>query len=386
MFAHPRKTWSIGISLVALIAAVLAAGCGGQKPAQTQPLVEVKAMQVIQRDTPVTYEFVGQVLAKNEVQVRAKVAGNIVAKMVAGGSSVSEGQPLFRIDSRQYNSALLTAKAQLAQAEAVLSNSRLDTIRYRKLAAQQAIAQQTLDTAEATEQQNQASVEAYRAKVQQAEEDLADTLIVSPINGRVEVNELSVGNFVQAGQTVLATISSVDPVFVQFSMSENEYLRFSRMGRGTSPTEWGKNLKLLLSDGTAYPLPGQVEQVDRGLAQNTGTLTMKASFPNPNKLLLPGMFGRVVMEGEMHKGALLIPQRAVQELLGKTFVTVVAEGDKAETRPVTMGARVGNLWIVEEGLTAADRIVAEGAAKLQPGMSMKIIMIGPDDLKTPAKQ
>ena len=122
------------------------------------------------------------------------------------------------------------------------------------------------------------------------------------------------------------------------------------------------------------------------MAQNTGTLALKAAFPNPQRLLLPGMFARIVTQGEIRKGALLIPQRAVQELLGKTFVTVVAEGDKAETRPVKMGSRIGSLWLVEEGLTVADRIVVEGAAKVQPGASLRVVMIGPDDLKTPVKQ
>ncbi|WP_425060489.1 Multidrug efflux pump subunit AcrA [Sporomusa carbonis] len=371
--------------LITVFAAVLTAGCGSRQAAQQGPqAVEVKAMQVIKRDTPVTYEFVGQVQAKNEVQIRAKVSGNIVAKMVTGGATVSEGQPLFQIDRRQYEAALLTAKAQLAQSEAVLSNSRLDSIRYKKLADQQAIARQSLDTQLALEQQNAAAVAANQAKVQQAENDLQDTLIVAPFSGRIDVNELSIGGFVQAGSTVLATISSVDPVFVQFSMSENEYLKFTRLG--ATPDDWGKNLKLVLSDGTEYPLTGKVEQVDRGLAQNTGTLTLKAAFDNPQKILVPGMFARVVAQGEMRQGALLIPQRAVQQILDKNFVTVVAEGDKAETRPVKLGTRIGNLWLVEEGLTENDRIVVEGALKLQPGTHLKVVMIGPDDLQTQAKQ
>lgn len=374
------------VALALMFIPLLSAGCAGQKPAQAPQTVEVKAMQVIQKDTPITYEFVGQVQAKNEVQIKARVSGNVLSKAVAGGAAVSAGQELFRIDSRQYEAAVLSARAQLAQSEAVLSNSRLETIRYKKLADQQAVAQQTLDVALSTEQQHAAVVDANRAKLRQAEIDLEDTVVVSPINGRVDVNDLSVGNYAQAGQTVLATVSSVDPVFVQFSMSETEYLRFVQMNQGKLPTEWGKNLKLLLSDGTEYPLTGTIEQVDRGLAQNTGTLTLKAAFANPNRLLLPGMFARIVTQGELRKDALLIPQRAVQELLGKTFVTVVAQGDKAESRPVKMGARIGSYWMVEEGLTASDRVVVEGATKAQPGSSLKVIMIGPDDLKTPAKQ
>ncbi len=380
-----RVSKSIYCGIIAIIAMTMAAGCGSKQAAQVSPS-EVKVMQVIQRDTPVTYEYVGQVKAKNEAQIRAKVSGNIVAKLVEGGATVQEGQPLFQIDRRQYEASLLSAQAQLAQAEAALSNSRLDTQRYQKLADQNAIARQALDTQQSTEQQNAAVVNAYRAKVQLAVDDLSDTLIVAPFNGRIDVNDLSIGSFVTAGSTTLATISSIDPVFVQFSMSETEYLQFAQLGRGTTPAEWGRDLTLLLSDGSQYPVTGQIEQVDRGVAADTGTLTLKAVFANPQKLLLPGMFARVVAQGEVRKGALLVPQRAVQQLLDKTFVTVVGEGDKAETRPVKMGPRVGNLWVVEEGLSPADRVVVEGAAKVQPGMLLKVVMIGPDDLQTPAKQ
>ncbi|MDR3560626.1 MAG: efflux transporter periplasmic adaptor subunit, partial [Negativicutes bacterium] len=139
------------------------------------------------------------------------------------------------------------------------------------------------------------------------------------------------------------------------------------------------------SDGSQYPLTGRIEQVDRGLSQDTGTLTMKAVFENPQKILLPGMFARIVAQGETRSAALLVPQRAVQQLLGKTFVTVVTAENKSESRPVTMGPRVGNLWVVEQGLTAADRIVVEGFLKTPPGTLMNPTMIGPDDLQGAAK-
>lgn len=371
-------------SLVAICLILLSAGCSKQA-APAPAAVEVKTMQVIQRDTPVTYEFVGQVIAKNEVQIRARVSGNIMAKMVTGGATVTEGQPLFQIDRRQYESALLAAQAQLAQSQATLSNSHLDTLRYQKLANQQAIAQQVTDTALSVERQNAALVDANQARVQAAANDLQDTLVLAPFSGRIDVNDLSVGNYVTAGTTVMATISSVDPVFIQFSMSENEYLRLAQLGRGADPSGWGSQLKLVLSDGSQYPLTGRIEQVDRGLSQDTGTLTMKAVFENPQKILLPGMFARIVAQGETRSAALLVPQRAVQQLLGKTFVTVVTAENKSESRPVTMGPRVGNLWVVEQGLTAADRIVVEGFLKTPPGTLMNPTMIGPDDLQGSAK-
>lgn len=382
--AMEKRKKKIYWSLAAICLTILAAGCGRQA-AQAPAAVEAKAMQVIQQDTLVTYEFVGQVIAKNQVQIRARVSGNIIAKMVVGGAAVSEGQPLFQIDQRPYTAALLGAQATLAQSEATLSNSHLDTLRYQRLASQQAIAQQVTDTAMSAERQNAALVEANRARVQAATDDLQDTLIVAPFSGRIDVNDLSIGNFVQSGQTVLATISSLDPMHVQFSMSENEYLRLARDGRGASSADWGKNLKLVLSDGSQYPITGEIEQVDRGLAQDTGTLMMKAAFANPQKILIPGMFARVVAQGEMRPGAMLIPQRAVQQLLGKTFVTVVGAENKAESRPVKMGPRVGGMWVVEEGLTATDSVVVEGFLKTPPGTVMKVTMIGINDLQSSAK-
>jgi len=380
-----KARWHYFLVLTFLMSMVMS-GCSQQGAKPAQQAVEVKVMQVVQKDTPISYEFVGAVEAQNEVQIRAKVSGNIVERMVTGGAAVSQGQPLFRIDSRQYNSVLSTNQATAAQSEALLANARKDVGRYNQLAAQGAIAQQTLDNAMAVEQQNAAAAQANWSKVQQAQEDIQDTLILSSLNGRIDISDLSVGSFVTAGSTVLATISSVDPVIVKFSMSENEYLQFAKKNPGMSPTEWGRDLKLILSDGTTYPITGQIEQVDKGLAAGSGTLSFKASFANPNKLLVPGMFARISVQSEMQSGALLIPQRAVQQMLDKTLVTVVIEGDKTETRAVKMGAKIGNMWVVNAGLTANDRIVVEGFMKTPPGTAVTVIMIGPDELQTPAKQ
>lgn len=378
-----EKKWCC-VSIMLLMILMLASGCG-QKAAQNPQAVEVKAAPVVQKDAPITYEFIGQVVAKDQVEIRAKVAGNIVQKMVSGGATVQAGQPLFVIDRRQYDAALLNARAQVAQAEATLSQSQQDLDRYGQLVSQGAIAQQTYDNAATQVQQNSAVLDAYQAKVAQAEADIQDTLIVAPLSGRIDVKDLSSGNFVQAGSTTLATVSSVDPVFVQFSMSENEYLKFARMGRGNSPAEWFGTLKLILSDGSEYPLTGSIEQVDRGLAQNTGTLTLKAVFPNPQQMLVPGMFARIVAQGENRQGAILVPQRAVQQMLGKNFVTVVTADNKAESRPITVGPQIGTMWIVEDGLNVGDTVVVDGFQKTQPGTPLNVTMIAPEELQSPAQ-
>lgn len=385
--SQTRKTRRLTAGLLsALLAAGLLAGCGGQQAGKPPQTVQVKAMQVIQKDTPVSYEFVGQVEAKDEVKVQARVSGNITAKMVAGGATVYKGQPLFTIDRRQYDTALLNRQAQVAQAQSALSRSRRDVDRYRSLYEQQAISQQTLDNALAEAGQNEAQVAANQALVQQAQLDLGDTVITSPLDGRIDIKDLSVGSFVQAGSTILATVSSVDPVSVRFSVSENEYIQFARQLPDNATGNLGVDLDLVLSDGSLYPLKGHIDQIDRGLSQDTGTLTIKAVFENPQKMLVPGMFARVRASGELRHGAILIPQRAVQELLGKNFVTVVGADDKAESRPVKLGPKVGNMVVVEEGLTAADKVIVEGFMKTPPGTPLQVVMMQPEELQIPAKK
>ena len=371
-----------GVAIVAIVGYAAANaglfakfGIGGKPTARASQAVEVKAMQVTAKDTPITYEFVGEVEARETAQIKAKVAGNIIEKFVTGGATVQQGQPLFRLEARQYETTVLSNDAAVAESEASLSQIRRDVIRYKQLAAHGAIAQQILDNALAQEQQAVAKVDANRAKAQQARLDLRDTLVVSPINGRIDVKDISVGNYVKAGETVLATVSSVDRVRVKFNMNENEYLKLFARSQGIGSMEPGRQIRIKLSDGSEYPLPGEIEQVDSGMSNGNGAMTLKAVFDNPQKMLLPGMFARVQASGEIRKNAIVIPQRAVQELLGKSFVTVVAEGDKAEQRPVKMGPRIGANWVVEDGLKPGERVVIEGAMKARPGTPVKVTII-----------
>ena len=364
-----------------IILLFVATGCSKQQSARPPQEVAVKAMQVMQQDTSVTYEFVGEIVAKDEVPIQARVSGNILRKLVKGGDTVRVGQPLYEIDARQYAAAVDDARGNLAKAQATLSNTRRDVVRYKSLADKGGIAIQTLDAQLSKEEQEMAVVAAAQAQLTRTQNDLSDTVIVSPVNGRIGVGELSVGRYIQAGSTVLATVSTVDPIQVRFSMSENEYLKFARMGN--TPDAWGQNLKITLSDGSQYPLAGHLEQIDRGMANQTGTLSMKAVFANPQQLLVPGMFARIVAVGETRTGALLIPQRAVQEMLGKTFVTVANADNKAETRPIKLGPKVGNLQIVEQGLSLQDIVIVEGFAKTQPGSPLKVSLIGLNDLQIP---
>ena len=199
------------------------------------------------------------------------------------------------------------------------------------------------------------------------------------MSGQLSVDDVAVGTFAAAGSTNLVTIGSSNPVFAQFSISESDYLKFSNYasqnGNGISPT-----VSITLSDGTQYPVEGKIVQTDRALSSNTGTLTVKALFDNPDGLLLPGMFARIRLTGEVVPNAILVPQRAVQQLLGKSFVMVVGEDGKSEARTVTLGDKVGSYYIIKDGLTAADVVVVEGLSNLQEGISLAVTMVTADDM------
>ncbi len=381
------KRWASIVVLAVLVGLGIMKG-GAFSKTQSAPMareVEVKAMQVVQKDAQLQYEFVGKVQSKNEVKIMSKVAGNVVEKMVKGGDRVYKGQPLFRIDDKQYQSSIRSARATVNQSQAALNNARKDLGRYEQLVAIKGISQQSYDAQAAQVEQYEADVAANVARLQQAEEDALDTLIVSPVDGRIDVNDVSIGQYVAPGSTTLATVSSLDPIWVQFSMSENEYLKFALLGGGSLPEAFKNNLKLTLSNGALYPGVGRVEQIDKGIAENMGTITIKASFDNSTNLLLPGMFGRVIAQGEVKKNALLIPQRSVKELLDSNYVMVLSPDNKVERRAVKMGEKLGNMWIVEEGLTASDRVIVEGIDKVKQGATVKATMMTPEQLAS-AKQ
>ncbi len=379
-FSKNKKTKAlmIGVSL-ALSSSLFVAGCGSKQQAAQQQGTQVKAMQVIQQDTPLTSEFAGQIVGKDEVKVQSKVSGRIVEKYVQGGQYVEAGQPLYKIDSRQYESAVLQANATLAQSEANLSNAQEDLARYQQLLGSDAIAQQKVANQQASVNAYNAAAAANAALLRKAQQDLDDTGVYAPISGQLAVDDVAIGTFASAGNTNLVTIGTSDPVYAQFSISETDYLKFANIaaanGNGVSP-----DVSITLSDGTVYPLDGKIVESDRALSQNTGTLTLKALFGNPDGLLLPGMFARVRLTGEVVPNAILVPQRAVQQLLGKSFVMVVDENGKSEARTVTLGDKVGSYYIVKDGLTAADLVVVEGLSNLREGVDLNVTTVTADDM------
>ncbi|MBD3878777.1 MAG: efflux RND transporter periplasmic adaptor subunit [Quinella sp. 1Q5] len=383
-------------TLAAIIAAssILFGGCGDKQQQQAQvQKAQVKAMKVIRRDTPLASEYAGHLVGTEEVKVQSKVSGNVVEKYIVGGQYVEAGQLLYQIDSRQYQSAVLQAQANLAQAEAVLqqsiatyNNSLTDLRRDEQLFKEAAIAEQVVATQaskvradEATCAANEAAIYACQAALRTAQENLDDTKIYAPMSGQLGVDDVAVGTFVSSGQTNLVTIGAPDPIFVQFSISESDYLHFmtvQNMQSDHNPID----VTITLSDGKEYPFEGRIVEVDRELANNTGSLIMKALFPNPSGLLMPGMFARVKLTGEVIPNAILVPQRSVQQLLGKSFVMVVGKENKSEARTVELGDQVGSYFVVNSGINTDDTVVVEGLTNLREGVELDVKTVTPGEM------
>lgn len=378
-FAKRKKPIALVLAL-ALAASALLAGCGGQKQQAAGGAAQVKAMKVLQQDTPVVSEYAGQIAGKDEVKVQSKVSGRVVEKYFHGGDFVQAGQPLYRIDSRQYESAVLQAQATLAQSQATLANAQTDLGRDQELLASDAISEQQVTTQQANVNAYSAAAAANQALLQKAQQDLSDTVVYAPMSGQVSVDDVAVGTFATAGNTNLVTIGTTDPVFVTFSISETEYLKFRNIQQMQNGSGNGITVAIKLSDGTTYPLDGRIVQADRALTQNSGTLTVKALFGNPDGLLLPGMFARVKLTGETVPNAILVPQRAVQQLLDKTFVMVVGADGKSEARKIELGQQVGSYYIVKSGLSAEDTVIVEGLSSLTEGKDLAVMMVTPEDM------
>lgn len=346
--------------------------------------IPVTVFKAVQKDTPIIYEFVGDIRPLNEVNINARVSGLIVERYVNGGESVTEGQPLFKIDPRDYETNVRSAQSQVINAEISYNRSQQDQIRYKQLVEQGAISQQQYDIALASENQALAQVRNQQAALTQAELNLGYTVVRAPMNGKIGVDLVSSGTFATAGQTILGTVSSLSPVQVKFSLNESDYLKFSRSVPGgvdfsTLP------IRLVLSDGSEYDQVGKIVEIDRGLNNQTGTLSMKAQFENPNNLLLPSMFARVILTGETRKDAILIPQRSVFMQLTASFVYVVNSEGKVEARPVTLGPKVGSLIMVDSGIQPGDQVIVDGQGKIRPGAPVTGKEIQEKDLEINSK-
>ena len=367
---------------VLAVSALLVAGCGSQQQQGTD--VAVNSYKIVSQNAQVDQTYTGTIKAENSVAVHARVTGYVVEKYVKGGDQVVAGQPLYRIDSRQYESNVATAEANVARANADYQNAETDLGRYETLASQDAIARQRVDTQRSAAEQAKAAVEAQQAALKIAQDNLGDTIIYAPYSGTLSMDAVDVGTFVNAGSTTLVTIDSVDPIFVEFSMTEQEYLEFmnSRSGDETS----GTNLKLRLANGEEYKSGvGSVVQAARTLDPSTGKLILKASFPNPDHLLLPNMFATVISPGEQLTNAILVPTKAIVQIMDKNFVYVIGQDGTVSQKAIELGGTTGAFTIVKSGLVDGDEIVVDALTKVKNGAKVQATELTKSQIET-AKQ
>lgn len=344
-------------------AAAVTGGCGSSKNASAQQqAMKVTTFKPFRSDTPIMREYTGSVLALQEVPVRAKVSGTVTEKFISGGERVTAGQPLFRLDTRNYQSTLVAARAQTAQAAANYENANRDLARYEKLIATGAISRQAYDSQKAATEAYRGVLEASQAQVEIASHNLNDTIVTAPFSGTLSMDDVNVGTFAAAGTTPLVTISNSDPIYVQFDMSENEYLSLNKDGNATG--RLGDALKIRLSDGSIYGHTGKIVQVNPTLTG--GQLSLKASFPNPDNVLVPGMYAALVSDNEIAKNSILVPTKALIQLLAKDMLDVVVDGKVAQ-KAVKLGGTYGIYTIITSGIDENDVIIVEGQNKVQVG-------------------
>jgi len=364
------------IQVAPVVLLLLMVACGSKEPAEAPkgPPPAVVVAPVLQQTVPIYGDYVARTEARQTVEIRARVEGFLEKVLFKEGSQVKAGQLLFVIDQRPYKAALQDARGSLDQAKAALEKAQKDVDRLRPLVAEDAAPQQDLDKAEAQALYNRASIEKAKAAIAKAKLDLKFTEIRSPISGIIGKEEVAVGNLVTKDQTLLTTVSSWDPMRVVFSISESDYLLLAKKfpeGRNHSSEAAGaERFELIMADNAIYPYKGKLSFVDRALDLTTGTLKIYVSFPNPKGLLRPGLFGRIRVALEERPDALLVPQRAVQEMQGVKTVLVVGQDDKVALHTVTLGERYKDYFIVTEGLKPGDRVVVEGLQKAIPGQKV----------------
>ncbi len=359
-----RAVWAIGA------VALLLGGWACQRAAPAAPPPpEVSVLAIAPETVSARYEFVGQAAASRRVEVRAQVAGVIIARPYGEGTDVPKGALLFQIDPTTYEAAYRSAQAQLADATARFANAERNLVRLKALLGSRAVAQKDVDDAETAFDQARAAVQAAQAAVDRAKKEYDDTFIRAEIAGRAGRALLDLGARVTGPSDLLTTVEQIDPIYVNFSPSDQEVLRWRRdiaTHRLLVPARV-LPVQVTLADGSIFPGTGLLNFVDLALQPVTGTLSLRAEFRNPQHVLLPGQFVRVRLVGLKRPGAILVPQRAVQRGLGGAFVYVLGDGNKVAARDVVATSWEGGAWLIDQGLRAGDRVVVDGIQKVVPG-------------------
>lgn len=387
-----QTTYSTKLIAVAgiIIAALMTASCSKPKQAPPQSgTPEVGVVTVQPQRVAITTELPGRTSPFLIAEVRPQVGGIIRKRLFVEGSDVKAGQTLYQIDPATYQAAFASAKAAETRAEANLIPARLKEGRYKDLVKIRAVSQQDYDDAQAALKQAEADVAATRAAVETARINLAYTKITAPISGRIGRSTVTDGALVTASQTTaLATIQQFNSMYVDVTQSSSELLKLKQSLASGLLKKGGTDqarVKLLLEDGSAYPVPGTLKFSEVTVDQGTGSITLRAIFPNPKQTLLPGMFVRAIVEEGVNEQAILVPQRGVtRNPKGEAVVMLVGAEEKVEPRTIKVARTIGDNWLVSDGLKAGDRVIVEGFQKARPGTAVKPMPFGAKPETPPA--
>ncbi len=355
--------------------------CSQQEQSKPIPAQEVNVVQVEQREITNYVEYVGQVLGYIDIQIRARVDGFLDGIHFEEGAPVKKGQLLYTIDSQPFRAEVSAYKSKLAEAQTALAKAESDLNRYKPLAATNAVSKADLDAAQAQYDAALASVHAAEANLEMAKIKLSYTQIKSPINGIIGKTQAKIGEYVGSSMNtiVLNTVSQIDEIMVEFFLPENQYLMLVRSLRDANdifmerPNTEGK-LELVLADGTMHNYKGWVNFIDRGIDPNTGTILIQTTFKNPQRIIRPGQYTKVRIPIPVNN-AIIVPQRCVVELQGQYSVMVVKDDNTVESRPIEPGMKKGDLWIINEGLKAGEKIIIDGLQKVRNGSAVEASLI-----------
>lgn len=375
-----KRTYFRVVSLCLLMTSIFVISSCGKKKVKAPMVPEVQVIKVLQTNVPVTADFVGQTYGYKDIPIRARVEGFLTGLYFTEGSYVKTGQLLYTIDPDPYKAIEAEKQSGVAEAVTMLAKAESDLNRIRPLAEMNAVSQSDLDAAVAQYGASKASVDAAEAALRYSQINVGYATMYSPINGIIGKTEAKVGEFVgrPPNPIVLNTVSRIDTILVQFSITESDYLALIReVEKRKAAGEFNKDsvgtqkMRLILADGSIHKYPGRFNFANRQIDPTTGTMLLQTSFPNPEGLLRPGQFARVrAVVAEIPDG-IVIPQRCVREFQGVFQVFVVNDSNKIEVRQVKMGPKVGSMWVVMAGLKPADRIVFEGLMLVRQGIKVK---------------
>jgi membrane fusion protein (multidrug efflux system) len=383
---RPARAWLPLLALGALV--LLASACSREekKPAAAAP-IDVTVFTVTARDVPVSTVFVAQTQSSQAVNIQARVSGFLDKRVYTEGSVVKAGQVLFRMDPKPFQAQVDGAQAALQRNQAALEVARANLARTKPLAAQNALSQKDLDDAQGNYEQAEAAVAQTKAQLDTAQLNLSYTTITSPVNGVSSFAAVADGTYVDAQNAQLTTVSVLSPMWINFSLSENELERIRRevqQGLLRLPPDREYTVEIELVDGTLFPYKGKITFADPSYNSQTGTFLIRASVANPKGVLRPNQYVRARLHGAIRPHAILVPQRAVQQGAKGHFVWVVNKDSKAELRPVVVGDWYGESWFIAQGLADGDRVVVDGVLRLAPDAPVKAAPYVPQAAAAPA--